>query len=123
MWTQIRALLDRGKSILLTTHYLEEADTLADRIVVIDRGTIVAEGTPQGIKTRAAGKRIRCRTNLSIDDIRAIALVASADVDGGRVEISTASSDVVLRELLARDPSLSDLEITSAGLEDAFLAM
>ena len=123
MWTQIRALLDRGKSVLLTTHYLDEADALADRIVVIDRGTIIAEGTPQEIKQRAAGKRIRCRTSLALEEVRALSLVASATAHGETIEIGTASSDAVLRELLARDPSVADVEITSAGLEDAFLAM
>jgi ABC-2 type transport system ATP-binding protein len=123
MWKQIRALLDRGKSVLLTTHYLDEADALADRVIVIDRGTIIAEGTPQEVKSRAAGKRIRCRTSLPIDVITTIPLVASATLDGETTIISTASSDAVLRELLARDAALADVEITTAGLEDAFLAM
>ena len=60
MWTQIRAFVTRGKSVLLTTHYLAEAEALADRVIVIDRGRIIAEGTPDEIKSRAAGKRIRC---------------------------------------------------------------
>jgi ABC-2 type transport system ATP-binding protein len=123
LWMQIRALLSRGKSVLLTTHYLEEADALADRIVVIDRGTIIAEGTPAQIKERAAGKRIRCRTALSIDEVRAMPLVTTAETDDGAVVIGTPASDIVIRELLARDPALSDLEITSAGLEEAFLAL
>src|SRR6516165_2139667 len=60
MWTQIRALVSRGKTVLLTTHYLNEADALANRILVLDRGSIVAEGTPAEIKARAGAKRIRC---------------------------------------------------------------
>jgi ABC-2 type transport system ATP-binding protein len=123
MWTQIRGLIDRGKSVLLTTHYLEEADALADRIIVIDRGTIIAEGTPQEIKQHAAGKRIRCRTSLTIEHVRQIPLVATATPQGDTIEIATASSDGVLRQLLMLDPSLADIEVTSAGLEDAFLAM
>jgi ABC-2 type transport system ATP-binding protein len=124
MWAQIRALLSRGKSVLLTTHYLEEADALADRVIVIDHGTIIAEGTPEQIKHRAAGKRIRCRTTLTVDDVRAIPLVTTADSDDDeRLVIATPASDIVIRELLARDPALSDLEITSAGLEEAFLAL
>lgn len=123
MWAQIRALLGRGKSVLLTTHYLEEADALADRVIVIDRGTIIAEGTPEQIKERAAGKRIRCRTMLTVDDVRAIPLVTTADADEDTLVIGTPASDIVIRELLARDPALSNLEITSAGLEEAFLAL
>jgi ABC-2 type transport system ATP-binding protein len=123
LWVQIRALLGRGKSVLLTTHYLEEADALANRVIVIDRGTIIAEGTPEQIKQRAAGKRIRCRTALSVDEVRGIPFVSTVDVDEDDLVIGTPASDIVIRELLARDPGLSDLEITSAGLEEAFLAL
>ena len=123
MWTQIRDFVSRGKSVLLTTHNLEEADTLANRVIVIDRGTIVAEGTPAEIKSRASGKRIRCRTRLTLEEVRALPLVAAASNGGGTIEITTSASDDVVRTLLARDPSLSDIEITSAGLEEAFLAM
>jgi len=123
MWTQIRAFVTQGKSVLLTTHYLEEADALADRIVVIDRGRIIAEGSPAEIKAHAAGKRIRVRTRLTLDEVRALPRVTSASNGGGTIEITTTSSDEVLRDLLARDASLADIEITTAGLEDAFLAM
>ncbi len=64
MWSQIRALIARGKTVLLTTHYLNEADALADRILVLDKGAIVAEGTPSEIKARAMGKQIRCTSRL-----------------------------------------------------------
>ena len=60
MWSQIRLLIARGKTVLLTTHYLHEADALADRILVLQQGSIVAEGTPSEIKAKAAGKTIRC---------------------------------------------------------------
>ena len=123
LWTQIRAFVEHGKSVLLTTHYLEEADALADRIVVIDRGRIIAQGSPAEIKSHASGKRIRVRTRLALDEIRALPFVTSATNGGGTIEITTASSDEVLRTLLARDASLADIEITSAGLEEAFLAM
>ena len=109
--------------MLLTTHYLDEADALANRVVVIDRGRIIAQGTPAEIKARSAGKRIRCRTRLTLDEVRALPLVTTASNGGGTIDITTSSSDEVVRTLLARDPSLADIEITSAGLEDAFLAM
>jgi ABC-2 type transport system ATP-binding protein len=123
MWTQIRGFVDHGKSVLLTTHYLDEADALANRVVVIDRGRIIAQGTPAEIKAHSAGKRIRCRTRLTLDEVRALPHVTAASNGGGTIEITTSSSDEVVRTLLARDPSLSDIEITSAGLEEAFLAM
>src|ERR1043165_6770127 len=69
LWEQIRGFVRRGRSVLLTTHYLAEADALADRIVVIDRGRIVAGGTPQAIKARAAGRKVRCHTSIDIDEI------------------------------------------------------
>src|SRR5580700_1180364 len=73
MWTQIRTLISRGKTVLLTTHYLNEADALADRILVLQQGSIVAEGTPAEIKSKAAGKTIRCCTRLSRQEVAAIA--------------------------------------------------
>lgn len=122
LWEQIRRFVRRGKSVLLTTHYLAEADELADRIVVIDRGRVVAEGTPESIKSRTTGRRIRCRTSLSTTDIATMPYVTSVRGDGA-VEIVASNSDVVVRQLLSRDPSLSSLEIISAGLEEAFVAL
>src|SRR5579859_7739127 len=72
LWQEIRNLLQRGKTILLTTHYLQEADALADRIVVINKGSIIAQGTPAGIKARTAGKKIRCLTQLSPGAIQSL---------------------------------------------------
>src|SRR3989442_1747822 len=69
LWDEIRRLVARGKTVLLTTHYLQEADALADRIVVINRGTIIAQGTPTEIKARTAGRQIRCVTRLPIANV------------------------------------------------------
>jgi ABC-2 type transport system ATP-binding protein len=123
MWTQIRALVARGKSVLLTTHYLNEADALADRILVLQHGSIVAEGTPAAIKSRAIGKQVRFSSRLTLDEIRAIPGVLSATADQKRFELQVQSAEPVVRELLQRDSWLSDLEVTSAGLEEAFLAL
>src|SRR5712671_3474436 len=76
LWDEIRNLVDRGKTVLLTTHYLEEADALADRIAVIHQGKIIAEGTPAEIKTLTSGKRIRCITTLGISTLRKMAGVS-----------------------------------------------
>lgn len=123
LWDQIRKRVARGKTILLTTHYLPEADALADRVAVINRGQIIAEGTPAQIKAQTSGKRIRCITRLDITSLRLIPGVAHAQLDREAVELHTGEAEPVIRELLARDASLSGLEITTAGLEEAFLAL
>ena len=123
LWDEIRRMVDRGKTVLLTTHYLQEADALADRVAVINQGAIIAEGTPAEIKAKTAGKRIRCITGLSVASLRQIAGVTEAKEDREAVEIHAAEAEPVVRELLARDARLSGLEITSAGLEEAFLEL
>src|SRR5438067_676269 len=123
LWEQIRRFVRRGRSVLLTTHHLAEADALSDRIVVIDRGRLVAEGTPEAIKARASGRKIRCKTAIAIDDVAKMPGVVSVHDDHGTIEISTSNSDAVVRALIARDPSLANLEIAGADLEEAFLAL
>ena len=123
IWDEIRRFVGKGGAVLLTTHYLEEADSLADRIIVIDRGRIVAEGTPAEIKGRVSGKRIRCSTALAPLQLAALPFVTNVTRDGKITEVLTSNSEAVVRELLARDGSLSNLEVTSAGLEEAFLTL
>jgi ABC-2 type transport system ATP-binding protein len=123
LWDELRQLVSRGKTVLLTTHYLQEADTLADRIAVINKGEIVAEGTPAQIKAQTGGKRIRCITSLNISALRYISGVTEVKEDREAVELRVAEAEPVLRELLARDATLSGLEVTTAGLEEAFLAL
>ena len=123
LWEEIRRLIDRGKTVLLTTHYLEEADALADRVVVIHQGEIIAEGTPAEIKASTAGRRIRCVSFLNIETVRALPGVIEVRRDRDALEIRTVLAEPVLRELLTRDPGLSGIEVTSAGLEEAFLAL
>ncbi len=137
MWAQIRSLAARGKTVLLTTHYLEEADALAHRIVVINKGRVVCEGTPGEVKslgyastTRASGitasrtlKIIHCSTTLPAATILAIPGVTTADTLGATTTIQTTQPEQTLRELLALDATLSALEVSSPALEDAFLAL
>jgi ABC-2 type transport system ATP-binding protein len=123
LWEEIRRLVQRGKTVLLTTHYLEEADALADRIAVINQGVIIAEGTPAEIKAQTSGKRIRCITALSLASLLQLPGVTGARQDREAVEIHAREAEPVVRALLTRDPALSGLEITSAGLEEAFLAL
>ena len=123
MWAQIRSLVARGKTVLLTTHYLNEADALADRILVLQHGSIVAEGTSAEIKARAIGKQVRFTSQLSPEEISGIAGVLSVTADRQKYELQVQAAEPVVRELLRRDSWLADLEVTSAGLEEAFLAL
>ena len=122
-WQEVRALVSRGRAILLTTHYLEEADALADRVVVMSQGAIVADGAPHEMKQLAASRRIRCATALSVDRLQQMAGVASVRRDGATTELLTNDAERVTRDLLIADASLSGLEVTGAGLEEAFLAL
>lgn len=123
LWDEIRQLLTLGKTVVLTTHYLEEADALADRVLVINKGSMIAEGAPQEIKSRTAGKKIRCITQLNSGIIRALPGVVDVQEDRGAMLIHTSRVEDVLRDLLTRDLKLSGVEVTGAGLEDAFLAL
>jgi ABC-2 type transport system ATP-binding protein len=123
LWDEIRQLLTLGKTVVLTTHYLEEADALADRVVVINKGSMIAEGTPQEIKARTAGKTIRCVTRLTVGAIRALPGAVDVQDDRGTMVIHTSRAEDVLRELLTRDLEVSGIEVAGAGLEDAFLAL
>lgn len=133
MWAQIELLATRGKTVLLTTHYLEEADSLAQRIVVIDKGRIVCQGTPAEVKSLgsvASGetksgrvKIIRCSTTISTHALLNIPGVTSVSVNGEVTTILASQPEIILRELLALDPSLHSIDVQSPKLEDAFLAL
>jgi ABC-2 type transport system ATP-binding protein len=133
MWATVRSLAARGKTILLTTHYLEEADALAHRIIVIDKGRVVCEGTPAEVKSLGSAtpgssssrsiKIIRCVTNLTAPVLLAIPGVTSAELTGSTMTINSTKPEATLRELLALDQSLHSIEVQSPALEDAFLAL
>jgi ABC-2 type transport system ATP-binding protein len=133
MWAQIRSLAERGKTVLLTTHYLEEADALAHRIIVISNGRVVCEGTPAEVKSlgsASAGKSasrslkiIRCATSLTEAKLLAMAGVTAVEADGALTAITSAQPEATLRELLALDQTLHSIEVKSPALEDAFLAL
>lgn len=123
LWDQVRVLAASGKSVLLTTHYLEEADALANRVVVIDKGRVIREGTPSEIKHGVSGRRIRCVTRLDADRIRALPSVISVQTDRDAVIIYAERPEDVVRRLLLDDDCLHSLEVSAAPLEDAFLAL
>jgi ABC-2 type transport system ATP-binding protein len=134
MWATIRSLAARGKTVLLTTHYLEEADALAHRIVVIAKGKVVCSGTPAEVKSLGAGsaagdvtlaavKIIRCVTSLPAETLLVSPGVVSAATVDGVTTITTSQPEATLREMLALDQTLHSLEVASPALEDAFLAL
>ena len=131
MWTQIHSLAARGKTVLLTTHYLEEADALAHRIIVINKGKIVCEGTPAQVKSMGSGrsttqqtlKIIRCATTLTAQHLEAMPGVTHVELTGSLTSITSSQPEATLREMLALDQSLHSLEVQSPLLEDAFLAL
>lgn len=119
LWAAVRAEIARGAAVLLTTHHLDEAEALADRVVVIDHGRVIADGSPEAIKSRVSGVAIRCRTRLSDAELSALARVTGVSRDGGKVTLLTTSAPATLRELLARDETVDDLTVAGASLEDA----
>jgi len=122
-WQVLRQLRAAGTAIVLTTHYLEEADALAERIVLLAGGRVRAEGSPAGIKARAAGKRVLARTRLSQAQLAAWPEVARLQLDGERVEVHSGQVEALLRRWLAADPALDELEVRPLSLEDAFLTL
>jgi ABC-2 type transport system ATP-binding protein len=122
--TEIAEFAAKGRTVVLTTHYLEEADQLARRVIVIDRGQVIADSTPTEIKSRVAGKHVT---------FIAARPMADADLDGlpltgkqlqdNRVRLLTNDPETVLRELFRRGVEMRDLEVAGADLEEAFVAM
>jgi ABC-2 type transport system ATP-binding protein len=123
LWKAIRELSAQGCAVLLTTHYLEEAEALADRVVVVNHGRVVAEGTVAQIRARVAQRRIRCTSALPAALVQSWPGVQLAQRDGARLEVIAEAAEAVVRRLLAEDAALSDLEVQRAGLADAFLAL
>ncbi|MFB9240519.1 ABC transporter ATP-binding protein [Massilia antarctica] len=123
LWSQIRQFAARGKTVLLTTHYLEEADALATRVVVVQKGKLIAEGTPAQIKATQGHKNIRCRTVLELAFIAALPSVITVRREGPVTHIAVSESESVARALMLHDAALSDLEINNVALETAFLAL
>jgi ABC-2 type transport system ATP-binding protein len=116
--------IGRGKTVVLTTHYLEEADQLARRIVLIDRGQVIADGTPAEIKSKVAGKRIsfHARDPLTMATLAGLDVHAVSVADH-HVSMLSNEPDTVLRELYRRGLETSDIEVVGANLEEAFLAL
>ena len=122
-WAAIRRDAEQGRTVLFATHYLEEADQYADRIVLISHGRIVADGTGSEIKALASGRTIRATLpDADTDALAAIDGVTGVEIRGDAVLVHTKDSDATARYLLTQTTAC-DLEITSHGLEDAFISL
>jgi len=122
-WSAIRADAEKGRTVLFATHYLEEADQYADRIILISHGRIVADGTGSQIKALAAGRTVRATLpGAQAAVLTALPGVESVDIRGEAVYVHAKDTDAVARYLL-NETTAHDLEITARGLEDAFLSL
>jgi len=123
-WTSIRAVAAEGKTVIFATHYLEEADAYADRIVLMARGRIVADGPATEIKAKVSGRTIRATIpDAAQTDLAALPGVTSAERHGEAAILTCVDSDLALRALLSRYPAARDIEVLGAGIEEAFVAL
>ncbi|ADV66707.1 ABC transporter ATP-binding protein [Deinococcus maricopensis] len=123
-WNGVHALRARGRTVLLTTHYLEEADRAADRIVVMNAGRVVADGTPAAVRASVGVTRVVFTTDLDLTGLRSLPHVESARLDEqGRAHLTSREPEALLAHLFARGVTIRDLEVARASLEDAFLTL
>jgi ABC-2 type transport system ATP-binding protein len=125
-WDALRDWTATGGTVVFATHYLEEADAVADRVVLLRSGTVVADGSAASVKALVGGRRIRADLAPVAPDpaeLRALLGVADVVVAGTAITLTCPDSDAALRALLSAHPTASDVEVGGAGLEDAFLAL
>jgi ABC-2 type transport system ATP-binding protein len=120
-WDVVRDLALAGTTVIFATHLLEEADALATRIVVVDHGRIVREGTPAEVKASAAGATIRIRADLDPTDVACWPGVARVSRAGARLEIVAARPEEILRRIFTSDITVDELTVEERALETAFL--
>lgn len=122
-WATIRELAASGRTVILTTHYLEEADQLAGRIVVIDRGRVIADAPPAAIKARVSGRRIKFSAPGAEKGWFEGLPLTGLTVEEGRVSMLSSEPEAVLRALFSRGVEMRDLEVVGADLEEAFVVL
>ncbi len=123
-WAAMHEWTARGRTVLFATHYLEEADTFADRAVLMARGRVVADGPVTQIKAAVGGRLVRATLpDVSQDELRSLPGVTGASRTGDAITLNCSDSDAALRALLTRYPAARDLEVRGAGLEEAFLEL
>jgi ABC-2 type transport system ATP-binding protein len=119
LWERIRHLIGKGTSVVLTTHYIEEAEALADRVAVIASGRLVASGSVEEIRSVAVRQRVECTTKLAIDELRTWPEVQEVAVVSGRILALTENAIALTERLISADRSLRDLEVRRATLAEA----
>jgi ABC-2 type transport system ATP-binding protein len=123
-WATMREFAARGKTIVFATHYLEEADAYADRIILMAHGKIVADGPATEIKAAVGLRTIRATLpDVDLTALAGLPGVTNVDTRGEAVIMNCADSDLALRALLTAYPQARDIEVTGAGLEEAFLQL
>lgn len=123
-WSSMRELTAAGRTVIFATHYLEEADANADRVVLMAKGEIVADGPTTELKGRLGHRQIRATLPaVTVAQLATVAGVTDATRHGDAVTLVCSDSDAAIRELLARHPDARDIEITGRGLEDAFIEL
>jgi ABC-2 type transport system ATP-binding protein len=123
-WATMREFASRGKTVLFATHYLEEADDFADRVVLMAAGRVVADGPPTEIKAMVGTRTIRATLpDAPVEELERLPGVTRAELRGESVLLACADSDAAIRALLERFPEARDIEISGAGLEEAFLEL
>jgi ABC-2 type transport system ATP-binding protein len=123
-WTHVKAFVRSGRTVILTTHYLEEADALADRIVVIDRGRILIDAAPAAVKSASQAKRVSftAARTMSESDFAGLPF-QTLTLEGVRVAITTAQPEALLQALFQRGDAFTDLEVAGASLEQAVVQL
>ena len=123
LWATVRDAAADGAAVLLTSHDLAEADALADRVMLMEAGRIVADDTPAELRARAGGSVVRCRSSLPLIRVRNLPGVRDVAVDGAELRVVTTDAVATLRALFEADPALADLRVADAALEDAIAAL
>ncbi|MBP6995297.1 MAG: ABC transporter ATP-binding protein [Phycicoccus sp.] len=123
LWAAIRAYRTGGGTVLLTSHYLAEIEALASRVVVIDNGRTLAQGSVADITARVGLRRLRLTTDANAEVLASLPGVVDLSVEGTRTTLSTRDADAAVRELCGRGIAFRDLEVHQASLEEAFLAL
>jgi ABC-2 type transport system ATP-binding protein len=120
----MREFAARGKTVVFATHYLEEADAFADRIILLSQGRVVADGPATEIKARVGLRTIRATLpGADVAALSALPGVTNVDTRGEGVILNCSDSDRALRALLPAYPEACDIEVSGAGLEEAFLEL
>ncbi|WP_164273728.1 ABC transporter ATP-binding protein [Stenotrophomonas sp. B1-1] len=121
MWQAVRQLVAEGCGVLLTTHYLEEAEALAQRVVALEGGRVLADAPLAELRLADRPRRIRCRSALAVEDVQHWAGVQQVQRDGAHLQVLASPAEPVVARLLAADAQLQELEVQGAALADAFL--